>query len=60
MRIFLAKLKLSYNINIIFYFQNLLTKMKKSINYFLKFCNNQWILAKLNYSSPSQYCQNFR
>ncbi|ABC65406.1 Tra5 transposase [Aster yellows witches'-broom phytoplasma AYWB] len=41
-----------------FLFQKLPEKVKKIINYFPKFWNNQWILAKLNYSSPSQYCQN--
>ncbi|ABC65473.1 conserved hypothetical protein [Aster yellows witches'-broom phytoplasma AYWB] len=43
-----------------FLFQKSPEKVKKIINYFPKFWNNQWILAKLNYSSPSQYCQNFR
>nr|AAT37708.1 transposase ['Catharanthus roseus' phytoplasma] len=41
-----------------FLFQKSTKKLKKIINHFPKFWNNQWILAKLNYSSPSQYSQN--
>nr|AAV74518.1 putative transposase [Aster yellows phytoplasma] len=41
-----------------FLFQKSPEKVKKIINYFPKFWNNQWILAKLNYLSPSQYSQN--
>jgi transposase InsO family protein len=33
-------------------------KVKQIINYFPKFWNNKWLLAKLNYSSPIQYAQN--
>ncbi|BAD04659.1 putative transposase [Onion yellows phytoplasma OY-M] len=43
-----------------FLFQKSPDKMKKLINHFLKFWNNQWILSKLNYSTPSQYIQNLR
>jgi transposase InsO family protein len=33
-------------------------KVKKIINYFPEFWNTKWTLAKLNYSSPSQYSKN--
>ncbi|WP_373402819.1 IS3 family transposase [Candidatus Phytoplasma solani] len=35
-------------------------KVKKIINYFPKFWNTKWLLAKLNYLSPIQYSQNLR
>ncbi len=41
-----------------FLFQKPTEKIKKIINYFPKFWNNQWILAKLNYSSPTEYSPN--
>ncbi|MFT2805081.1 IS3 family transposase [Candidatus Phytoplasma asteris] len=43
-----------------FLFQKSPDKMKKLINHFPQFWNNQWILSKLNYSTPSQYIQNLR
>ncbi|MFG6084337.1 MAG: putative transposase [Candidatus Phytoplasma solani] len=43
-----------------FLFQKPTEKVKKIINYFPKFWNTKWLLAKLNHSSPSQYSQNIR
>ncbi|XFE93747.1 putative transposase [Candidatus Phytoplasma solani] len=43
-----------------FLFQKPTEKVKKIINYFPKFWNTKWLLAKLNHSSPSQYSQNLR
>ncbi|XFE94472.1 putative transposase [Candidatus Phytoplasma solani] len=43
-----------------FLFQKPTEKVKKIINYFPKFWNTKWLLAKLNYSSPTKYYQNLR
>lgn len=43
-----------------FLFQKSPAKMKKLINHFPKFWNTEWILNKLNHSTPFQYLQNRR